>query len=180
MKFHPTIFEDVWLIELSPHVTPLGYLARSYCEETFRARGLQSEWPQCNEALTPSRGSLRGMHWQAEPHAETKLVRCLHGAVFDVVVDVRPRSPTFGQHQSFELSADNLLQLYIPCGFAHGYQTLTDHCVLHYQMGAPFNADTARGFRWSDPEVGIRWPLPAGLVSDRDKNLPLLRSLFEF
>lgn len=177
MTFHATNFDSVWLIELSPHFTPLGYLARSYCENTFRARGLKTVWPQSNETLTPRRGSLRGMHWQIAPHAETKLVRCLRGAIFDVVVDVRPDSPSFGQHQSFELSADNLRQLYIPEGFAHGFQTLTDDCMLHYQMGASFSAGSARGFRWDDPAVGIAWPLPVTMLSDRDKDLPALGAL---
>ncbi len=177
MKFHSTNFDGVWLIELNQHVTPLGYLARSYCEEEFRGRGLQTAWPQCNETLTPHRGSLRGMHWQQPPHAETKLVRCLQGCIFDVVVDVRPDSPTFGQHQSFELSAANLRQLYIPEGFAHGFQTLTDDCMLHYQMGASFSTESARGFCWDDPVVGIAWPLPVAMLSDRDKSLPCLLSL---
>lgn len=177
MTFHATNFDGVWLIELSPHVTPLGYLARSYCEDTFRAQGVNTVWPHSNETLTPRRGSLRGMHWQIAPHAETKLVRCLRGTIFDVVVDVRPDSPSFGQHQSFELSADNLRQLYIPAGFAHGFQTLTDDCMLHYQMGASFSAGSARGFRWDDPAVGISWPLPVTLLSDRDKDLPVLGAL---
>jgi len=179
MTFHPTNFEEVWLIELSPHSTPLGYLARSYCEETFRSRRLCTVWTQCNETLTPRQGSLRGMHWQQPPHAEAKLVRCLRGTIFDVVVDVRPGSPTFGRHQSFVLSAENLRQLYIPEGFAHGFQTLTDDCMLHYQMSASFSAESARGFRWDDPAVAISWPLPVTLLSDRDKGLPSLSAVLE-
>lgn len=178
MIFHPTQFEEVWLIELKAMRTPLGYLARSYCEAEFQSRGLNTVWPQCNETLTLKRGHLRGMHWQGPPDEEVKLVRCLRGRIFDVVVDVRPGSKTFGMHQGFELSDENLQQLYIPKGFAHGFQTLTDDCVLHYQMGASFSAGTALGFRWDDPDVAIPWPMPPTLMSDRDAQLPGLNALF--
>jgi dTDP-4-dehydrorhamnose 3,5-epimerase len=139
--------------------------------------GLATSWPQSNETLTKQCGSLRGMHWQSEPHGEAKIVRCLHGSVLDVVVDVRAESKTFGEFQSFELSGANLNQLYIPKGFAHGYQTLEDNCIIHYQMSAAYHAPSATGFRWNDPFVGISWPLQVKNVSERDANLPFLGDL---
>lgn len=177
MKFNRTKFEDAWLIELKPVNSTLGYFARTYCEKEFSVHGLEVFWPQCNETLTKNCGSIRGMHWQTDAFSEAKLVRCLHGSIFDVIVDVRPESITFGCFETFELSDKNLNQLYIPKGFAHGYQTLEDNCILHYQMSAEFNGVSALGFRWNDPVVSIPWPLPAADISERDKALPPLNDI---
>jgi len=174
MNFQPTKFDGVWLVELKPVQTGIGHLARTYCQQEFSSRGLNTTWPQCNETLTLQRGTLRGMHWQVAPHGETKLVRCVHGHIWDVVVDVRPGSKTFGQHQSFELKDSDLTELYIPEGFAHGLQALSDNCVLHYQMSTEYSAESARGFRWDDPRVAIQWPLPVSFISDRDAAHPPL------
>lgn len=174
MKFEPTKFEGVWLITLEPRGDERGHFVRTYCEDAFREHGLHTAWPQCNETLTARRGSVRGMHWQCAPHWEAKLVRCTQGAVWDVVVDVRPGSSTFGHWEAFELRASSFRQLHIPVGFAHGFQALTDSVVLHYQMGEIYHPDLSVGFRWSDPAVGIAWPLPVVDISQRDAALPLL------
>lgn len=177
MKFHPTKFEGAWLIELTPVNSSLGYFARTYCDKEFGSLGLEAIWPQCNETMTSCCASIRGMHWQSNPFSEAKLVRCLRGSIYDVIVDVRPGSFSFGCFQSFVLSDKNLNQLYIPKGFAHGYQTLEDTCVIHYQMSSEFNAGSALGFRWNDPDISIPWPLATSEVSERDMSLPFLKEI---
>lgn len=178
MKFHPTTLAGLRLIELEPRGDERGFLARTYCRAEFAAAGLHTDWPQSNLTLTRRRGAVRGMHFQAEPCPEVKLIRCAAGAIFDVLVDVRPGSPTFGRWEGFELSARNGRQLYVPGGFAHGFQGLADDCEVFYQMGAEYAADLARGLRHDDPEVAVRWPLPVAQVSERDAVLPTLRELF--
>ena len=174
MKFNPTSFEGVWLIQLEPREDDRGSFARTYCEREFAAHGLNTRWVQCNTTLTRRRGSLRGLHYQAEPFPEIKLIRCTAGRVFDVVVDLRPHSPTFGQHEAFELSSGRSDQLYIPGGFGHGFQCLEEECSLFYQMSEFYHPDLARGVRWNDPALGIQWPLAAADVSERDQKLPTL------
>ncbi len=175
MKFTPTKFEQVWIIEPEPKQDERGFFARTYCAQEFAAHGLNTQWVQQNHTLTKARGSVRGMHWQAAPNPEIKLVRCLAGSVLDVVVDVRTDSATFGQWQAIELSAQNMRALYIPAGFAHGFQCLGDSCELFYLMSDFYHADLARGLRCEDPSVGITWPLPIINLSSRDAALPLLR-----
>lgn len=177
MKFTPTRFDGVWIIEAEPKRDDRGFFARTYCEQEFTARGLNTRWVQQNQTLTNTRGSVRGMHWQADPKPEIKLVRCVVGRVFDVVVDVRPGAPTCGQWQAFELSAQNMRALCIPAGFAHGFQCLEDSCELLYLMSEFYHADLARGIRWNDPKVGIAWPLPVENLSPRDAALPGLHEL---
>lgn len=175
MNFIPGQFEGVWIIEPEPRQDERGFFARTYCEREFAGRGLNTRWPQNNHTLTKGRGSLRGMHWQAEPKPEIKLVRCLAGRVLDVVMDVCPGSPTFGRWQAVELSAQNMRALYIPGGFAHGFQCLEDACELFYLMSEFYHPDLARGVRWDDPLAGIIWPLPVINLSARDAALPCLR-----
>src|SRR5262245_42371822 len=134
MKFIPTTFEGVWLIELEPHADERGFFARTYCEREFAAQGLNTRWPQANVTRTLRRGTIRGLHWQAEPKPEIKLVRCAAGEIWDVVVDIRRASPTFGRWESFELTGDNQRQLYISGGFAHGFQCLSDGSEVSYLM----------------------------------------------
>jgi dTDP-4-dehydrorhamnose 3,5-epimerase len=177
MKFSKTTLSAVWLLELELRSDERGFLARTYCEEEFCSKGLNTRWPQSNLTLTLARGMLRGLHYQVEPKAETKLIRCSAGAIYDVVVDVRPESPTFGRWESFELTGDNRLMLYVPGGFAHGFQCLTDHCEVYYQMSEFYDPALARGLRWNDPQVGIRWPIADPMVSKRDQALPLLAEL---
>jgi dTDP-4-dehydrorhamnose 3,5-epimerase len=174
MQFHSTSLPEVWSIELEPREDERGFLERTYCEEEFGRRGLKVRWPQCNLTLTRRRGMIRGLHYQADPKPEAKLVRCAAGAVWDVVVDLRQDSSAYGKWEAFELTAENHRQLYIPEGFAHGFQCLTDHCQLFYQMSESYVPELARGVRWDDPEIGIRWPIPDAELSQRDLHLPLL------
>ena len=177
MKFHQTSLAGLILIELEPRGDERGFLARTYCDREFAGAGLNTRWPQCNLTLTRQQGAVRGMHWQAEPHPEVKLIRCAAGGIFDCLVDVRPESPTFGKWEGFELTARNARQLYVPGGFAHGFQCLTPDCEVCYQMSAADVPDLARGLRHDDAAVGIRWPLPVVQVSARDAGLPLLQEL---
>lgn len=177
MDFRETAFDSVWLIELNLRQDERGFLARTFCEEEFGKRGLNTRWAQCNLTYTKYRGSIRGMHYQSDPRLEVKLIRCSAGAVFDVVVDVRSGSPTYGRSQAFELSAENRRILYVPAGFAHGFQCLTDNCELFYQMSEFYVPELARGIRWSDPTAKIKWPIADPILSERDKNLPFLSAL---
>ena len=169
MKFHPTSLPGLWLIDLERREDERGFLARSFCEHEFAALGLNTRWPQCNLTLTKLRGALRGMHFQAAPKPETKLIRCAAGKIFDVVLDVRRDSPTFGKWEGFELSAQNHRQLYVPSGFAHGFQCLEDNCEVFYQMSEFFAPDLARGIRWDDPFFHVRWPQKPTLLSLKDR-----------
>jgi dTDP-4-dehydrorhamnose 3,5-epimerase len=177
MKFVPTTLVGVLIVEPEPRRDDRGFLARTYCEREFAEAGLNTRWLQQNHTATLQKGSVRGMHWQAEPLPEVKLVRCLVGRVLDVVVDVRPKSPTFGRWHAEELSAENMRALYIPAGFAHGFQCLEERCELFYLMSEFYAPDLARGLRCDDPETGIRWPLPVSNLSTRDATLPGLREI---
>lgn len=177
MKFLPTQLAGIWRIELEPREDERGFLARTFCEREFAARGLNTRWPQCNLTLTKQRGMIRGLHWQAEPKPEIKLIRCAAGAVFDVLVDVRRDSATFGRWEAFELTAENRSTLYVPDGIAHGFQCLADDSQVFYQMSEFYQPELARGLRWNDPAVDIRWPLADPQLSERDRALPLLAEL---
>lgn len=177
MKFNPTRLDGLWRLELELREDDRGFLARTYCDQEFGAHGLNTRWPQCNLTLTKQRGMIRGMHFQSEPKPEIKLIRCAAGAIFDVLVDVRRDSRTFGQWEGFELTAGNHRMLYVPGGFAHGFQCLTDNCEVFYQMSEFYQPELARGLRWNDPQVGIRWPLANPVLSERDRHLPLLADL---
>jgi len=174
MKFSKTSLLGVWLIDLELREDDRGFLARTYCETEFLDHGLNTHWPQCNLTLTKKRGIIRGMHFQADPKPEIKLIRCATGAVFDVLVDVRRDSPTFGQWQAFELTGENHRTLYVPGGIAHGFQCLADNCQVFSQMSESYFPELARGIRWNDPQVGIKWPLAESILSERDMKLPLL------
>jgi dTDP-4-dehydrorhamnose 3,5-epimerase len=177
VKFISSPFEDVVIVEPEPRRDNRGFLARTYCEREFLAQGLNTRWVQQNHTLTEQKGGVRGLHWQAEPRSEIKLVRCLVGRVIDVVVDVRRDSPTFGHWHAEELSAQNMRALYIPGGFAHGFQCLEVGCELFYLMSEFYDADLARGLRCNDPQVGVKWPLPILDLSPRDAALPSLHEL---
>jgi dTDP-4-dehydrorhamnose 3,5-epimerase len=174
LRFTATTLPGVWLIELEQRQDERGYLVRTYCETEFADHGLKTQWPQCNLTLTKRRGMIRGMHYQAEPKPEIKLIRCAAGAVFDVLVDVRKDSPTFGKWEGFELTAENQHTLYVPGGIAHGFQCLIENSQVFYQMSEFYFPELARGVRWNDPKVGIQWPIAEPSLSERDKNLPLL------
>ena len=174
MKFVPTSLPGIWRIELELREDERGFLARTFCESEFAGHGLNTRWPQCNLTLTRKRGMIRGMHYQAEPKPEIKLIRCAAGAIYDVLVDVRLDSPTFGHWEAFELTAGNHSALYVPGGFAHGFQCLADNSEVFYQMSEFYSADLQRGIRWNDPKVGIRWPISNPILSAKDRDLPLL------
>jgi len=177
MKFTELALRGAWLVEPEPLGDERGLFARSFCAREFGERGLETHWVQGNVTFTALRGTVRGLHWQAAPHEEAKLVRCTAGAVFDVVVDLRPGSPTRWRWQAFELSSRNRRQLYIPQGFAHGLQTLEPDTELSYLMSAYYVAAAKRGLRWDDPGLAIDWPLPAALVGEADRVLPTLDEL---
>jgi dTDP-4-dehydrorhamnose 3,5-epimerase len=151
-----------------------GYFARSFCREEFARLGLSTEVAQCNVSVNRRRGTLRGMHYQIPPKAEAKLIRCTRGAVHDVIVDLRDGSPTARRWVATELTEGNSRMLYIPEGFAHGFQTLEDDSEVFYQMFTSYFPDHARGVRWDDPALRIAWPLPDPIVSERDRSYPLL------
>lgn len=167
--------EGVCVIEIEPHRDERGFFARTICEEQFAAHGLTARFVQHSVSFNSRAGTLRGLHFQAAPYAEHKLVRVTRGEVFDVLVDLRAGSPTFGQWAGFALSADNHLQLHIPPGVAHGFQTLQADTELAYAMDVPFVAGASRGLRWDDPALAIAWPAcTERTISERDRALPLL------
>ena len=170
MNFIPTPLAGVWLIEPQRREDERGWFARTFCEQEFSARGLIAQWPQCSTSFNAKKGTLRGLHWQAAPHAETKLVRCTRGALWDVVVDLRADSPTFRKWFATELTPDNGRAHYIPAGCAHGFQTLADDTEVFYQISVPHHSPSARGARWNDPAFGIAWPLPCPILSPADEN----------
>ncbi|MBX7221895.1 MAG: dTDP-4-dehydrorhamnose 3,5-epimerase [Blastocatellia bacterium] len=172
MIFRETKLAGVFLIELEPHADERGFFARSFCRSEFAAKGLNPNLVQCNISYNRQRGTLRGIHFQAEPYPEAKLVRCTAGALFDVVVDLRPDSPTFKTWYGVELSAANRLMLYIPPGCGHGFQSLADDTEVFYQMSEMYHPEAARGVRWNDPVLGIVWPLAEPVISQRDQTLP--------
>ena len=152
-----------------------GFFARLWCAKEFAAHNLRTDFVQSSVSFNARRGTLRGLHYQSPPHDETKLVRCIRGAVFDCLVDLRPRSPTYRQWYSCELSAENRHALYIPAGIAHGFQALVDDTELLYEITVAYAPASARGIRWDDAKLSIRWPYPErAVVSERDANLPLL------
>lgn len=174
MIFTETKLPGVYTIDLERLADERGFFARAFCVEEFTAQGLQTDFPQCNISYNEKQGTLRGMHYQAAPYGEVKLIRCTMGAVYDVALDLRPDSPTFKQWAAVELSAENRRMLYIPVGVAHGFQSLQDHTELFYMMGTVYHPDSARGVRWDDPAFGIEWPKQARyIISDRDRSYPL-------
>ncbi|MBC8074568.1 MAG: dTDP-4-dehydrorhamnose 3,5-epimerase [Chloroflexales bacterium] len=174
MIFTETPLAGAFLVEPERIADERGFFARTWCAEEFAARGLEARLVQCNVSYNQRRGTLRGMHYQAEPHAEVKLVRCTAGAIHDVIIDLRPASPTRHQWFAAELSAANRLSLYIPAGFAHGFQTLEDQSEVFYQMAEFYHSESARGVRYNDPAFGIAWPLPISVIGQRDAAYPLL------
>ncbi len=174
MQFLHTPLPGAWVIEPERLGDERGWFARTFDAQEFEAHGLNPAVVQCNASFNASKGTLRGMHYQAEPHGESKLVRCVRGAIFDVAVDVRSGSPTLGRWHAAELSAENGRAFYIPAGLAHGFQSLADDCEVLYQMGNPYVPDAGRGVRWDDPAFGIEWPEPGGVrtISERDRSYP--------
>jgi dTDP-4-dehydrorhamnose 3,5-epimerase len=177
MRFEETPLAGAFVIEPEPISDNRGFFARLYCTKTFAERGLNPHLDQISMSYNAQAGTLRGLHLQRPPHGEAKLVRVTAGAIFDVVVDVRAGSQTFGRWFGVELSAANHRQLYIPEGFAHGFQTLAADSEVLYHISAPYAPESATGVRWDDPQLGITWPAPqSATISERDAGLPLLAS----
>ena len=177
--FHPTPLAGLVLIERKPISDERGYLERLFCADEFANEGMRLPVFQANQTVTRRKGTVRGMHFQFPPHAETKLVSCLAGSVFDVVIDLRRGSPTFMKWHGEELSAGNHKSLLIPAGFAHGLQTLEDDCELLYFHSAAFAAEAEGGIHPQEPKIGIAWPLPITDMSTRDRNHPALATDFK-
>jgi dTDP-4-dehydrorhamnose 3,5-epimerase len=174
MRFTATKLGGSFIIEPEPHEDGRGLFARTFCAREFREQGLADSFVQCNTSWNARKGTVRGLHYQISPSSEVKLVRCTAGALWDVIVDLRPDSPTYMQHVGIELTATNRLALYIPEMFGHGFQTLEDGTEVFYQMSEFYAPKLARGFRHDDPKLKIEWPLPATSISDQDLSWPLL------
>ncbi|HHL44946.1 MAG TPA: dTDP-4-dehydrorhamnose 3,5-epimerase [Gammaproteobacteria bacterium] len=173
MIFTETSLKGAFVVEIQPLEDERGLFARTWCEQEFLEHGLNPVIKQCNISFNRRRGTLRGMHFQVAPHGEAKLVRCTRGAIHDVIIDLRPDSATWRQSFAIRLAEQNHTMLYIPEGFAHGFQTLEDNSEVFYQMSAHYEPSAARGVRWNDPAFGIRWPaVEERIISDRDARLP--------
>jgi dTDP-4-dehydrorhamnose 3,5-epimerase len=169
MIFTQAPIDGVYVIEMEKRGDERGFFARAFCENEFRAHGLATRIVQMNNSLSARRGTLRGMHYQLAPKAETKIVRCLRGALHDVVLDLRPGSRTFGQTFGLELSADNRKMLYVPKGFGHGFVTLADDTEAFYLVDEIYSPEHERGVRWNDPKFSIAWPIQPTVMSDKDR-----------
>ena len=174
MRFEPAAIDGVFTVELERHGDERGFFARTFCEEEFRAAGLEPAVRQGNLSFSRERGTLRGMHYQVEPAPETKLVRCTRGAVLDVIVDLREGSPTYLGHVAVRLDAENRTALYVPRSFAHGFLTLEPDTEVNYLVSAPYTPEAERGLRHDDPRLGIDWPIPVAVISPKDAAWPLL------
>jgi dTDP-4-dehydrorhamnose 3,5-epimerase len=172
--YHYTRLPGVFLIEPERQRDRRGWFARTFCMDEFADLGMAASFAQCSASFNAERGTLRGLHYQAAPFEEAKLVRCVQGAIFDVVADIRPDSPTFRRWVSAELTALNGHMLYVPEGYAHGFQSLVNNSEVFYQISVPFRRELSFGVRWDDPELGIDWPVTGAILSDRDRLLPFL------
>jgi dTDP-4-dehydrorhamnose 3,5-epimerase len=177
LKFVETKLKGAFIVELDKREDHRGFFARAFCTREFQEFDLCPDVIQANIAFTHKKGTVRGMHYQISPALETKFVRCIRGALWDVIVDIRPESRTYLQHFAIELSAENRRALYIPAMFAHGNQALTDDAELLYLVSKPYTPGCERGLRYDDPAISIEWPLPVTEISDKDANWPLLKPL---
>lgn len=175
MKFIETPLKGAYVISLEKREDERGYFARFWDEKTFKEMGLNTNITQVNISRTLNKGTLRGMHYQADPHGETKLIRCFRGKIYDVIIDMRKDSPTYKKWFGRELSQENPVLLYIPEGFAHGFVTLTDDVEVLYMVTAAYSAESERGVRYNDPEIAIEWPIEVTSVSLKDGAIPLLK-----
>lgn len=161
------------IVDIKPLADDRGFLARSFCQNEFSEHTLRTNVAQCNVSFNAKRGTLRGMHFQLAPKSEAKLVRCTRGRIYDVIIDLRQESPTYCRWEAVEMSGSDHRALYVPEGFAHGFQTLEDNSEVFYQMFEFFSPEHARGVRWDDPAFGIHWPLPDPIMSGKDRSYPL-------
>jgi len=172
MKFIETSLQGAFVLELEPRSDDRGFFSRAFCAREFESHGLKPQFVQCNLALTRQKATLRGLHYQTPPAAEAKFFRCIQGANYHVIVDLRPESRTYGQHVGIELSAENHRGLYVPELFAHGYQSLVDNSEALYQVSEFYSPNCEQGLRYDDPVLNIHWPLPVSKVSDKDLAWP--------
>jgi dTDP-4-dehydrorhamnose 3,5-epimerase len=172
LRFLPSELPGAWVIEQERHADERGFFARTWCAEELMRQGLETSLAQCSVSFNHRRGTLRGLHYQAPPFTEVKIVRCTRGALYDVAVDLRPDSPTFRKWVGVELTEENGRALYVPRGFAHGFYALADGTEVAYQISAPFVPEAARGVRWNDPFVGVVWPGPVEVMAVRDREYP--------
>jgi len=172
MIFKETKLKGAYIIELEPVKDERGFFARSFCQKEFEKHGIKVNVVQCNISYNKKKGTLRGMHYQVSPYQEAKIVSCVRGAIYDVIIDLRPDSPTYCQWLAVELSAENYKMFYISEGFAHGFQTLEDNTVVFYQMSEFYHPECARGVKWDDPAFGIKWPLSNRIISEKDMDYP--------
>lgn len=172
MKFHELDLRGACIVDLDKHEDDRGFFARVWCRKEFEDRGLVARITQANTSFNRKAGTLRGMHYQIAPYQETKVVRCTAGAVYDVIVDLRPDSPTYKRWTGVELTEENRTMLYIPADFAHGFVTLEDNTEVDYLMSESYQPGTARGIRWNDPAFGIKWPIAVEEISERDAGWP--------
>lgn len=172
MIFHETKLAGAYVVEIELLADERGFFARTWCEDEFRALRLNTHIAQCNVSYSKVKGTVRGMHYQAAPYEEAKLIRCTKGAIFDVIIDLREGSPTFAKHVAVVLSEQNRKMLYVPEGLAHGFQTLEDETEVFYQMSQAYVPGYARGVRWDDPAFGIQWPEDVRVISQRDRSYP--------
>ena len=178
MKFIQTQLADAYLVDLEPFQDQRGLFARTFCQREFEEIGHGKPFVQFNHSHTNSKGTIRGLHFQHPPYGEIKLIRCIRGSVFDVMVDLRQDSPTFLQHVSAELSERNMRMIYIPEGFAHGFQTLEDHTELIYHHTAYYQPGSEGGIRYNDPAIGVQWPLEPVFMSEKDQKYPMIDPAF--
>jgi len=176
MHFRETQLNDAWLIEPEPHVDERGFFSRTFCVHEFAEHDLETHFVQHSVSYSRHRGTLRGMHFQRAPHEEVKVVSCRVGAIWDVIIDLRKGSPSYLKWQAFELSADNRHQLYVPCGFAHGFQSLTDNAEVGYLISAFYCPEASSGVRYNDPTFEIAWPLEPTAMADKDRLWPDFKS----
>lgn len=179
MIFTPTKLSGSFTIELKPFIDNRGWFSRTFCKQTFEQIGHHSEWVQMNHSVTFKKGTVRGMHYQLPPFSEIKMVRCIVGAIYDVIVDIRANSPTYLQWFGTELSANNKKMMYIPEGFAHGFQTLTDDCELIYHHSNFYTPNSEGGLKFNDKSINIDWPLAVTEISERDNSHPLIGANFK-
>lgn len=172
MIVRPTSLQDAYTIDLDKRVDPRGFFARGWCRREFEQHHVVPDLVQANVSYNTVKGTLRGMHYQAEPHGEVKLIRCTRGGLYDVIIDLRPESSTYGRWLGVELTADNRLMLYVPAGFAHGFQTLEDDTEAFYLVSEYYTPGAERGVRYDDPAFEIVWPLPVTAISEKDQNWP--------
>jgi dTDP-4-dehydrorhamnose 3,5-epimerase len=179
MNFIDTPLKDAYIVELEPFIDERGSFARTFCQKEFTKIGFSKQIVQINHSVTRQRGAIRGMHYQLPPACEIKIIRCVQGKVYDVMADIREGSPSFMHWYGVELSEDNMRMVYIPEGFIHGFQTLTDNATLIYHHSSFYNPVYEHGVRFDDPFLAINWPLPVSVVSSKDQNYPLIDNNFK-